>query len=162
MASDNEVMVLIYETVQKQLNQIKDSRIVIQSLANRTAEIEKTVKEMNESTAAAVKRIEALETAVAGMTERNGQSLERFNDSDVKLRETVNAMRATLDNVTNPSISLVSRNHSEIKDAVREMSNMHSRVTDEFEQYEIRLLKLEDNIEKMLKKQVLIAEKEDE
>ena len=162
MASDNEVMVLIYETVQKQLNQIKDSRVVIQSLANRTAEIENTVKEMTANTNAAINRLAALEETVAALTERVTVSVDRVNDTDLKLRDTVNAMRATLDNVTNPSISLVSGNNSDIRNAVRELGNAHSEMMDRFEGYEIRMLKLEDNIDKLLKRQVLTAQTENE
>ena len=158
MASDNEVMVLIYETVQKQLNQIKDSRVVIQSLANRTAEIENTVKEMNANTDAAISRLAALEETVAALTERVTGSVDRVNDTDSKLRDTVNAMRATLDNVTNPSILLVSGNNSDIREAARELGNAHREMMDRFEGYELRMLKLEDSIDKLMKRQVLAAE----
>lgn len=162
MASDNEVMVLIYETVQKQLNQIKDSRVVIQSLANRTSEIESTVKEMNANTEAAINRLAVLEQAVAELMDRVTGSVDRVNDTDSKLRDTVNAMRATLDNVTNPSISLVSGNNKDIRDSVRELGNAHREIMDRFESYEIRMLKLEDNIDKLFKRQVLIAQPEND
>lgn len=160
MASDNEIMVLIYETVQKQLNQIKDSRVIIQSLANRTAEMESALKAISEETQAVTRRLAAIEENVAALTERTTESVDRVNDTDSRLRNTVDAMRNTLDNVTNPSISLISGNSTDMKAAVRELGNAHRDIMDRFEGYEIRLLRLEDSIDKLFKRQVLIAQPE--
>lgn len=160
MASDNEVMVLIYETVQKQLNQIKDSRVMIQSLANRTAEMESAVKAISEETQAVTRRLAALEETVAALTDKTVASVDRVNDTDERLCSTVDAMRNTLDKVTNPSISLISGNSSVMKESVRELGNVHRDIMDRFEGYEIRMLKLEDNIDKLFKRQVLIAQPE--
>ncbi|MBQ3426255.1 MAG: hypothetical protein IJH37_03805 [Clostridia bacterium] len=160
MASDNEIMVLIYETVQKQLNQIKDSRVMIQSLANRTAEMESAVKAISEETQAVTMRLAALEESVAALTDKTVTSVDRVNDTDDKLRSTVDAMRNTIDKVTNPSISLISSNNSAMKESVRELAGAHRDIMDRFEGYEIRMLKLEDNIDKLFKRQVLIAQPE--
>ena len=62
--ADNEVLVLIYETMQKQLGQMKDSRVVIQSLANRTAALEETLKSIDERTGEMSERLDTLEQAV--------------------------------------------------------------------------------------------------
>ena len=70
-------------------------------------------------------------------------------------------MRSSLENVTNPSISLVSRNHSELKEAVRDLKNVHGAILDEFEQYELRMLKLENNIDQMLKNRLLTLQAKD-
>lgn len=161
MPSDNEVMVLIYETVQKQLNQIKDTRVVLQSLTNRVAELESSTKSMYERTSDISERLGILEQAVAAFGGKAAEGLEKSSMSDRKLKDSVDAMRASLDNVTNPSISLVSRNHSEIKDAVRDLRTVHSAILDEFEQYELRMLKLENNIDQMLKNRVLMMKAKD-
>ena len=73
MPSDNEVMVLIYETVQKQLNQIKDTRVVLQSLTNRVTELETSVKGVNERTSDISERLSVLEEAVAAFGGRAAQ-----------------------------------------------------------------------------------------
>ena len=161
MPSDNEVMVLIYETVQKQLNQIKDTRVVLQSLTNRVTELESSVSGVNERTSDISERLGVLEEAVAAFGGRAAEGLEKSAASDVRLRDSVDAMRASLENVTNPSISLVSRNHSELKEAVRDLKNVHGAILDEFERYELRMLKLENSIDQMLKNRLLTLQAKD-
>lgn len=161
MPSDNEVMVLIYETVQKQLNQIKDTRVVLQSLTNRVSELELSTKSMLERTSDISERLSVLEEAVAAFGGRAAEGLEKSYTSDIKLKDSVDALRSSLENVTNPSISLVSRNHGEIKDAVRDLKTVHGAILDEFERYELRMLKLENNIEQMLKNRLLTMRAED-
>ncbi len=155
MASDNEVMVLIYETVQKQMSQIKDTRVVVQSLANKVAEFEKSISDMNERTADMSARIEKMETLVNDMSGKMETALKTTEQSNTRLKDDVDAMRRTLDNVTNRSIAVVGKNNGEMKNAVRELTTVHAHVMDEFEQYELRLLKLEDSIDKMLTKQII-------
>ena len=155
MPSDNEVMVLIYETVQKQLNQIKDTRVVLQALANRVTELETSTKGMLERTSDISERLGVLEEAVAAFGGKAAMGLEHAAASENRIGTSVDALRRTVEGVTNPSITLVSRNHSEIKDAVREMGMMHKTVLDEFEQYELRLLKLENTIDQILHDRIL-------
>ena len=119
MPSDNEVMVLIYETVQKQLNQIKDTRVVLQSLANRVSELETTTKSMYERTSDISERVGVLEEAVAAFGGKAAEGLEKAAAAGVRMKDAADAMRSTLENVTNPSISLVSGNHAALKEAVR-------------------------------------------
>ena len=158
MPSDNEVMVLIYETVQKQLGQIKDSRVVMQTLTNRVGELSRTIDAISARTDDISSRLESLEKTVHSLDLNSSRALKSVNSSNTQLKDTVNAMRQTIDNVTNPSVTLISRNSRELKDTVRDMRSVHSSVMDEFEQYEIRLVKLEDSIDKMLKNQLLKAE----
>ena len=158
MPSDNEVMVLIYETVQKQLGQIKDSRVVMQTLTNRVGELSRTIDAISARTDDISSRLESLEKTVHSLDLDSSRALKSVNSSNTQLKDTVNAMRQTIDNVTNPSVTLISRNSRELKDTVRDMRSVHSSVMDEFEQYEIRLVKLEDSIDKMLKNQLLKAE----
>ena len=155
MPSDNEVMVLIYETVQKQLNQIKDTRVVLQSLANRVSELETTTKSMYERTADISERVGVLEEAVAAFGGKAAEGLEKAAAAGVRMKDATDAMRSTLENVTNPSISLVSGNHAALKEAVRDLRNVHGAILDEFEQYELRMLKMENTIEQLLKNRIL-------
>lgn len=156
MAADNEILVLIYETLQKQLGQIKDSRVVIQSLANRAAESEKLLKNLDERAGGLEERVDALEQTLALLADKTNSGLTRTVDSNTALTSTVNAMRASIDNVTNPSIVAISNTHKDIKAAVRDLKNIHQELHDEFEGYQIRLLRAEDNFDKILKNQLLI------
>lgn len=147
--ADNELMVLIYETLQKQLNQFKDSRVVTQTLCNRMGELEKTVKKLEERTKSIEERLSSVE--------EHFDIVKEVNASDKRLTATINAMRGTLDTVTNPGITLVGNAHKEIKDAVRELSTVHQQVMDEFEQYELRLVRTEDYIQKLMTRMALNA-----
>ncbi len=156
MAADNEILVLIYETLQKQLGQIKDSRVVIQTLSNRSAESERLLKALDERTKGLEERVDALEKTVASFADKTNSSIAKANNSNTALTNTVNAMRASIDNVTNPSIVLVSNNHKDIKAAIRDLRSVHQEIRDQFEDYHIRLLRAEDNFDKILKNQLLI------
>lgn len=162
MPSDNEIMVLIYETVQKQLNQIKDSRVVMQNLSTKVTELDRTIKEISVKTGDIANRLDSLETRFEAVRQSSEKGLNSVNGTNGRLKDTVDAMRSTLDKVTNPSIATVSRNSSALKESARELKNVHMRVMDEFEQYELRLVRLEDSIDKMLKKQLLNMKHDEE
>ncbi|MGN1116911.1 MAG: hypothetical protein ACI4TH_10095 [Candidatus Ornithomonoglobus sp.] len=155
MASDNELLVLIYENIQKTLNQIKDSRVVIQTLANRVGTLEATVERMEESTADIHDRLEAVEETLTGLNDTVYRRTGELAASVTGTGEAVNAMRGTFDRVTNPSILTISNSHMETKEAVRELKTVHNRVMDEFEQYNLRLARTEDAIERLIKNQLL-------
>lgn len=155
MPSDNEIMVLIYETVQKQLNQLKDSRVVMQTLAARVGSLESSVDAIKEQSSDIAQRLENLEMQVARMNANSDKKLSANAAASMSLKNTVDAMRGTLENVTNPSVKLISDNSCGLKDTVRELKSVQDRVNDEFEQYSLRLMRLEDSIDKMLKKQLL-------
>ena len=152
--SDNEVLVLIYETMQKQLGQMKDSRVVLQSLNSRVSDLEALLQTLNDRTDILSERLAVLENAMDG--------LDKVNSSNKKLYATVNAMRGTLDTVTNPSITMVADTHKSINKAIRDLTTVHAHVMDEFEQYELRLAKTEDAILKILTNQVLPTSSDNE
>ncbi|MGN0181739.1 MAG: hypothetical protein ACI4DP_04915 [Candidatus Ornithomonoglobus sp.] len=155
MASDNELLVLIYENIQKTLNQIKDSRVVMQTLASRVGTLETTVSSMEERTADISGRLEIVEETLAGLNDTVYKKTGELAASTTGAAEAVNAMRGTLDRVTNPSILTISNTHKATKEAVRELKDVHNRVMDEFEQYNLRLARAEDTIEKLFKNQIL-------
>lgn len=154
MASDNELLVLIYENIQKTLNQMKDTRVVIQTLANRIGTLERVVDDMDDRTNDICERIGSMEKTVSALTTKVDNELSELTASNVDLTDTIDAMRGTLENVTTPGIVSVSDSQRAMKDSVRELNNIHSRVSDEFIHYELRLSKLEDIIVKMLKGQL--------
>lgn len=169
MAADNELLVLIYENIQKTLNQMKDSRVVIQTLAARTGELEKTVKNMdarineisdgiNRHTEDLSARLDEVEKAVAKLTGTVYKKQSEAVSVNKLMTDTVNAMRGTIERVTNPAIVTISKTHMDTKEAVRELKEVHNRVMDEFEQYHIRLAQAEDVIEKLLTDQILPAD----
>ena len=145
--ADNELMVLIYETMQKQLNQFKDSRVVIQTLCNRVGELEKLVGELCEHSKKIDERLSAAEGSL--------KSLRDITGSNNKLTDSINAMRGTLGTVVAPGITLVGNTHKEIKQSIRDLTVVHKQVMDEFEQYELRLAQLEDEIRRMMRRQLL-------
>ena len=63
-------------------------------------------------------------------------------------------MRTTIDSVVTPSVTVVANAHKDIKAEIRELAMVHKRVMDEFEQYELRMVQLEDIIKKMLNDQL--------
>lgn len=148
--ADNELMVLIYETLQKQLNQFKDSRVVIQTLCNRTAELEKLADNID-------KRMSSMEDRISAV-EKNMLVLRDVKDSNVKLNDSINAMRGTLSTVVAPGIQIVSNAHKDIKQSIRGLTDVHKQVMDEFEQYELRLVRIEDEIRRLMRRQILAAE----
>ena len=152
--ADNEVLVLIYETMQKQLGQMKDSRVVIQSLANRTAALEETLKSIDERTGEMSERLDTLEQAVVLFGDKTEIGLDNTAKNNFKLSHTVDAMRTTIDSVVTPSVTVVANAHKDIKAEIRELAMVHKRVMDEFEQYELRMVQLEDIIKKMLNDQL--------
>ncbi len=155
MASDNELLVLIYENIQKTLNQIKDSRVVIQTLANRVGTLETTVSEMEERTTDISGRLGGVEKTLKALSDTIYKKTGELSESTACAAESVNAMRGTLDRVTNPSILTISNTHKATKEAVRELKDVHNRVMDEFEQYNLRLARAEDTIERLLKNRIL-------
>ena len=155
MASDNELLVLIYENIQKTLNQIKDSRVVIQALANRVGTLETTVASMEKGTADIRERLEFVEETLTALNDTVYKRTGELASSAAGAAEAVNAMRGTLDRVTNPSILTISNAHTATKEAVRDLKSVHNRVMDEFEQYNLRLARAEDAIERLIKKQLL-------
>ena len=64
-------------------------------------------------------------------------------------------MRGTLGTVVAPGITLVGNTHKEIKQSIRDLTVVHKQVMDEFEQYELRLSQLEDEIRRMMRRQLL-------
>lgn len=144
---DNELLVLIYETLQKQLNQFKDSRVIIQTVCDRMGALEKDMQ-------AVTGRMQAIENRLSSMEEKI-ELVNSLNESHKKLTATVNAMRATIDTVVNPSITLIGGSNKEMKESVRNLSFVHKQVMDELEQYELRLVMIEDAIQKIITKQVI-------
>lgn len=155
MASDNELLVLIYENIQKTLNQIKDSRVVIQTLANRVGTLETTLSDMEKRTADISGRLGAVEETLTGLNDTVYKKTGELAASSAGAAEAVNAMRGTLDRVTNPSILTISNTHKATKEAVRELKDVHNRVMDEFEQYNLRLARAEEAIERLMKNRIL-------
>lgn len=145
--ADNELMVLIYETMQKQLNQFKDSRVVMQTLCSRVGELEKLASSLDSRTKAAEERLTAIENGL--------KPLKDIHSSNTKLTDSINAMRGTLSTVVSPGIRLVGDSNKELKQSVRELSNVHRQVMDEFEQYELRLTQIEDDIRNIIKRRLL-------
>lgn len=145
--TDNELMVLMYETMQKQLNQFKDSRVVTQTLCTRVGELEKLIEDLVNRTESIEKR---LSTAESGLN-----ALNDITHSNNKLKDSVNAMRDTLGNVVTPGINLIGNVHKEMKQSIRDLTLIHNQVMDEFEQYELRLVQIEDEIKKIIKNQLL-------
>lgn len=152
--ADNELMVLIYETMQKQLNQFKDSRVVIQTLCNRVGELEKLVGELCGQSKKIDERISAAESSL--------KSLRDITSSNGKLTDSINAMRGTLGTVVAPGITLVGNTNKELRQSIRELTNVHRQVMDEFEQYELRLAQLEDEIRRMMRRQLLKSDLHEE
>lgn len=144
---DNELLVLIYETLQKQLNQFKDSRVIIQTVCDRMGALEKDMQ-------AVTGRMQAIENRLSSMEEKI-ELVNSLNESHKKLTATVNAMRATIDTVVNPSITLIGGSNKEMKESVRNLSFVHKQVMDELEQYELRLVMIEDAIQKIITKQFI-------
>lgn len=138
---DNEMIVLIYETLQKQLNEMKNSRVVIQSLCDRVSQLEKNVETLNCHS-------KEIEDRLA-VTEMILKALSDTTASNKGLTSTVNALRSSIEHVTNPSISLIATVHKEIKQSIRELSSVQREVMDEFEQYELRLAHAEDSISQL-------------
>lgn len=136
--ADNELIVLIYETLQKQLNEMKNSRIVIQSLCDRVSKLEKTMETLNERSDEIENRLE--------VTSMIMKALNDTTSSSKTLTSTVNALRGTIEHVTNPSISLIATVHKDIKKSMRDLTAVHKDVMDEFEQYELRLAIAEDRL----------------
>lgn len=151
--ADNELMVLIYETMQKQLNQFKDSRVVMQTLCNRVGELERLVEVLDSRSRATDERLTAIENSL--------RPLKDIDSSNTKLTDSINAMRGTLSTVISPGISLVGDAHKEIKQSVRELASVHRQVMDEFEQYELRLVQIEDDIRRIIKRQLLRSDLKD-
>lgn len=151
--ADNEMIVLIYDTLQKQLNEMKNSRVVIQSLCDRVSKLEKDMETLN-------KRSEEIDDRL----EVTGMILKALNDtanSNTKLSSTVNALRGTIDHVTNPSISLIATVHKEIKQSLNKLSDVHRDVMNEFEQYALRMAKAEDSISQIKNNTLLRNETEE-
>ena len=146
--TDNELMVLMYETMQKQLNQFKDSRVVTQTLCTRVGELEKLIRGSRKPHR--VYRKTQLSTAESGLN-----ALNDITHSNNKLKDSVNAMRDTLGNVVTPGINLIGNVHKEMKQSIRDLTLIHNQVMDEFEQYELRLVQIEDEIKKIIKNQLL-------
>lgn len=145
--ADNELMVLIYETMQKQLNQFKDSRVVMQTLCSRVGELEKQLAELAADSKAINERLAAAENEL--------KTIRRLENSNVKLTDSINAMRGTISTVVAPGIKLVGDTHKELKGSIRDLTTVHRQVMDEFEQYELRLAQLEDDIKRMMHRQLM-------
>lgn len=152
--NDNEMLLLIYETMQKQLGQMKDSRVVIQSLEERTKALEELMENMAVSSVQMSERLQTLEKAVVLFSEGSEIGLEKTARNSVRLAHTVDAMRDTVNDVVVPSISIVAETHKDIKAEIRELSSVHKSVMDEFEHYQLRMLQLEDIIKKLLNNQL--------
>lgn len=150
---DNEMTVLIYETLQKQLNEMKNSRIVVQSLCDRITKLEKAVEELNELSHGMDERLSVTEMVL--------KALNDTTSSNKGLTSTVNALRGSIEHVTNPSISLIATVHKEIKQSIRELSAVHREVMDEFEQYQLRLARAEDGISQLKHNSLLANTPED-
>lgn len=157
MVSDNELLVLIYENIQKTLGQIKDSRVVTQTLANRVGEIEASVAKIAEESSNVGERLDAVEGALASLTgtvaRKNGEMAEAAADS----ARALDTLAGTLDRVTNPAILTISRTHKSTKDAVRDLKDVHNRVMDEFELYNIRLAEAENAIAGLRKRRGAVS-----
>lgn len=152
--NDNEMLLLIYETLQKQSGQIKDTRVVLQELEARTNSLEELMEDIAVSSVQMSKRLDMLEKAVVLFSETSEIGFEKTVKNSVRLAHTVDAMRDTISDVVAPSISILAETNKNIKTEMRELSNVHESIMDEFEQYQLRMLQLEDIIRKLLNNQL--------